>query len=84
MKITKRQLRKVIRESILLKESKEELVTALNNYDSDWDSSDEEILEFFMNEGEHLIDYLTDVKTSELNMRGQQVLEMLMNEFFGP
>ena len=34
-----------------------------------------------MSEGDHLVDYLTDVDPSELSSSGAALLEMLLSEF---
>ncbi len=80
MKLTKRQLRKILRESIL-KESREECLQALKDWSGEWDYSEMEVLDWWMGEGDHLIDYLTDIDPSELSSSGAALLEMLISEF---
>ena len=81
MKITKRQLRRVIRESILLKESREECLQALKDWSGDWEYSDMECLDWWMSEGDHLIGYLSEIDSSELSTSGAALLDMLKSEF---
>ena len=81
MRISKRQLRRVIRESILLTESHEECVQALNDWSGDWQYSESECLDWWMTEGGHLIDFLPGIDARELSRPAAGLLEMLLNEF---
>ena len=81
MRISKRQLRRVIRESILLTESREECLQALKDWSGEWEYSDQECLDWWMSEGDHLVDYLSDIDPSELSESGAALLDMLKSEF---
>ena len=83
MRLNKRQLKRIIREEKrkLLNESREECLQALKDWSGDWEYSDQECLDWWMSEGDHLVDYLTDIDPSELSSSGAALLDMLMSEF---
>ena len=81
MRITKRQLKRIIRESILLKESKEEALAGLQRWGVDWEYSEQECLDWWMNEGDHLIQYLLEVDPMKLRQGESRLLEFLLLEF---
>ena len=83
MRLNKRQLKRIIREEKrkLLNESREECLQALKDWSGDWEYSDQECLDWWMSEGDHLVDYLTDIDASELSSSGAALLDMLKSEF---
>jgi len=81
MRLTKRQLKRIIRESILLKESKEEALAGLQRWGGDWEYSEQECLDWWMNEGEHLVEYLLEIDPMQLREGEGRLLEYLLLEF---
>ena len=83
MRINKRRLRRIIREEKhrILLESRDECLQALKDWSGDWEYSDQECLDWWMGEGDYLVNYLTDIDPSELSSSGAALLEFLMNEF---